>query len=71
MKNIFKSILLIIVIATSFIACDDELELFPHDQGSAETAFKGEGDFTNAVRGMYRRMLVGTYYGGQLQGYDG
>ncbi|MGM5468637.1 RagB/SusD family nutrient uptake outer membrane protein [Flavobacteriaceae bacterium LMO-SS05] len=65
-----KYLLVLIVFVTSFISCDQELEIFPNDQAASEVAFKGEGDFTNALRGMYRRMLGGAYYGGQLQGYD-
>lgn len=71
MKKMKKYILtLIILVSFGITSCDDELQIFPNDQQSSEVAFTGEGDFTNALRGMYRRMLGGTYYGGQLQGYD-
>lgn len=71
MKKMKKYLILFVaIVSTSFVSCDDELELFPTNQQSAEIALTGEGDFTNAVRGMYRRMLSESYYGGQLQGYD-
>ncbi|WP_282134396.1 RagB/SusD family nutrient uptake outer membrane protein [Seonamhaeicola maritimus] len=63
-------LILFTVLATTFMSCDEELQIFPTDQAASEVAFRGEGDFTNALRGMYRRMLGGTYYGGELQGYD-
>ena len=71
MKTMKKYLILFVaIVSTSFVSCDDELELFPTDQQAAENAFTGEGDFTNAVRGMYRRMLSEDYYGGEVQGYD-
>ncbi|NOQ92051.1 MAG: RagB/SusD family nutrient uptake outer membrane protein [Flavobacteriaceae bacterium] len=65
-----KYLILFVVFASLFTSCDAELETFPTSQVAADEAFKNEGDFTNAVRGMYRAMLSGSYYGGQLQGYD-
>ncbi|WP_197505847.1 RagB/SusD family nutrient uptake outer membrane protein [Urechidicola croceus] len=73
-----KYLLILTVLAVTFISCDDELETFPTSQIAADAAFKNEGDFTNALYGMYNDMLqsvdpdgnVKTYYGGALQGYD-
>lgn len=65
-----KYLILFVVFASLFTSCDDELETFPTSQVAADQAFKNEGDYSNAVRGMYRAMLSGSYYGGQLQGYD-
>jgi len=65
-----KYLILFVVFASLFISCDDELETFPTSQVAADQAFKNEGDFSNAVRGMYRAMLSGNYYGGVLQGFD-
>jgi hypothetical protein len=70
MKKMKKYILIISVLATSFFSCDGQLETFPTSSVAAEAAFKNEGDFTNAVRGMYLAMLNGNYYGGVLQGLD-
>lgn len=65
-----KYLLLFVVFASLFFSCDEELATFPTSQVSADEAFKNEGDFSNAVRGMYRAMLTGSYYGGSLQGFD-
>ena len=66
-----KYIILITILASVFISCDDELETYPTSSTEASQAFNTEGDFTNAVRGMYIETIInGTYYGGQLQGFD-
>ncbi len=65
-----KYILILSVIATSLFSCSGQLETFPTSSVAADAAFKNEGDFTNAVRGMYRAMLDDSYYGGVLQGFD-
>lgn len=70
-----KYILILSVIVTSLFSCDGQLETYPTSSVAAEAAFKNEGDFTNAVRGMYRAMIRdasnnGFYYGGELQGFD-
>ncbi len=65
-----KYLLLFIVFASLFTSCDDELETFPTSEIAADEAFRNEGDFANAVRGMYIAMLDGNYYGGDLQGFD-
>jgi len=70
MKKMKKYLILFVVFISLFTSCDDELDTFPTSQVAADQAFKNEGDFSNAVRGMYRAMLTGNYYGGQLQGYD-
>ncbi len=64
-----KYFILIIVIA-AFISCENQLETFPTSSIAADAAFKNDGDFENAVRGAYRAMLSGNYYGGSLQGFD-
>jgi len=66
-----KYIILLTILTSIFISCDDNLETYPTSSTEASQAFNTEGDFTNAVRGMYIEMIInGTYYGGQLQGFD-
>ncbi|MDX5584742.1 MAG: RagB/SusD family nutrient uptake outer membrane protein [Aureibaculum sp.] len=74
-----KYLLILIVLAVTFISCESQLETFPTSNLAADAAFRNEGDFTNAIRGMYRALIRdgltavvnnGYYYGGQLQGYD-
>jgi hypothetical protein len=65
-----KKYLLLLIILASFTSCEKQLETFPTSSVSADAAFRNEGDFSNAVRGAYRSMLSGSYYGGDLQGFD-
>jgi hypothetical protein len=65
-----KYIITIVVVLVAITSCDNKLDTFPSDELAAEEAFKGEGDFTNAINGAYLRMLNGPYYGGNVQGLD-
>ncbi len=68
-----KYLIIIVLLAITFTSCDGQLETFPSDAIAADVAFTNEGDFTNALRGMYLGMLDdinGQYYGGPLQAYD-
>lgn len=66
-----KYLILFIVLSSILISCDDKLETYPTSSTEASQAFNNEGDFTNAIRGMYIEMIINeTYYGGELQGYD-
>lgn len=66
---------LLIIVALIFTSCTDELNTSPTSNIGADEAFRNEGDFTNAIRGMYYTLFddrddTGLYYGGQLQGFD-
>ncbi|MCF6279543.1 MAG: RagB/SusD family nutrient uptake outer membrane protein [Flavobacteriaceae bacterium] len=65
-----KYILFLTIVSITLFSCDDKLETFPSSSISADEAFQNEGDFTNALLGVYLNMLSGSYYGGSLQGYD-
>jgi len=74
-----KHLLILIVLVGTFISCENQLDTFPTSRIAADEAFKNEGDFTNAIRGLYATMLDvpttatdarGNYYGGELQGFD-
>ena len=65
-----KKYLLILILAIAIISCDKQLETFPTSSIAADAAFNNEGDFTNAVRGLYTGLLGDNYYGGVLQGLD-
>jgi hypothetical protein len=65
-----KYLLILIVLTVTFISCEGQLETFPTTDIAADAAFRSEGDFTNAVRGLYPGLLGGNYYGGVLQGLD-
>lgn len=70
-----KKYLLIIIVALAFSSCENELNTSPTSNIGADEAFKNEGDFTNAIRGMYYALFddkddTGFYYGGELQGFD-
>jgi len=65
-----KYLILLIVLSIFFTSCDGQLETFPTSSVAADAAFKNQGDFENAIRGMYRAMLGGQYYGGVLEGLD-
>jgi starch-binding outer membrane protein, SusD/RagB family len=65
-----KKYLLLLIILASFTSCENQLDTFPTSSVAADAAFRNEGDFSNAVRGAYRAMLSGSYYGGDLQGFD-
>lgn len=65
-----KHILLILVLVVTITSCDNRLDTFPTSSVAAEEAFRNEGDFTNAIRGAYLRMLTGAYYNGSMQSRD-
>ena len=65
-----KYLLILIVLTITFISCEEQLETFPTSSIAADAAFNNEGDFTNALRGLYTGLLGGSYYGGVLQGLD-
>lgn len=65
-----KYILILTVIAIALTSCESQLETFPTSSVSADAAFNNEGDFSNAIRGVYRSMLNANYYGGLIQGFD-
>ncbi|WP_299055424.1 RagB/SusD family nutrient uptake outer membrane protein [uncultured Polaribacter sp.] len=65
-----KYILLILVLVITVTSCDNRLDTFPTSTVAAEEAFRNEGDFTNAIRGAYLRMLTGAYYNGSMQSRD-
>jgi len=65
-----KKYFIILILLATFTSCENQLETFPTSSIAADEAFKNEGDYTNAVRGAYRAMLSGNYYGGALQGFD-
>lgn len=70
-----KKYLILLIILASFTSCENQLETFPTSSIAADQAFKNEGDFSNAARGMYLAMIFDTdrngyYYGGDLQGFD-
>jgi len=61
--KLFKYIICLFFIAGSFTACDDELNLFPHDEVAVDASFSNIDDFTNAVRGLYTGFRRSGYYG--------
>jgi hypothetical protein len=65
-----KHILLILVLVITITSCDNRLDTFPTSTVASEEAFRNEGDFTNAIRGAYLRMLTGAYYNGSIQSRD-
>jgi len=65
-----KYLLILIVLTITLISCEEQLETFPTSSIAADAAFNNEGDFTNALRGLYTGLLGGNYYGGVLQGLD-
>ncbi|WP_296620876.1 RagB/SusD family nutrient uptake outer membrane protein [Marivirga sp.] len=52
--------------AFTFTACDEELNLEPFDALDTSTAFNTNSDFNQAMRGVYRSLLDGNYYGGEF-----
>ncbi|MGJ8743615.1 RagB/SusD family nutrient uptake outer membrane protein [Polaribacter sp.] len=75
-----KYIITLLVLVVAITSCDNRLDTFPTSTVATEEAFKGEGDFTNALNGAYESMLIyrpggGTaptvdYYGGVTQGLE-
>jgi len=61
--KIFKYIFCLTVFACSFMACDDQLELFPHDELAVEESFQNVEDFNNAIKGLYTGFRRSGYYG--------
>lgn len=55
-----KKIIIILVLCTLGISCEDELTIFPEDSLSVPTFFKTEKDFTQAVNATYEP-LRGMY----------
>lgn len=52
--------------AITFTACEDELNLEPFNALDASQSFNTNTDFTQAIRGVYRSLLNGSYYGGEF-----
>ncbi|HDZ05707.1 hypothetical protein LCGC14_0065860 [marine sediment metagenome] len=48
-----KKIIILLVLCTLGISCDDELTIFPEDSLSVPTFFKTEEDFTQAINATY------------------
>ena len=65
-----KYIITILVLVVTITSCDNKLDTFPTSTVAAEQAFRNEGDFTNAIRGAYLRLLTGAYYDGSMQSRD-
>jgi hypothetical protein len=70
MKKMKKYIILILVLVITTTSCDNKLDTFPTSTVATEQAFANDGDFTNALRGAYLRMLTGAYYNGSIQSRD-
>jgi hypothetical protein len=70
MKKMKKYIILILVLVITTTSCDNKLDTFPTSTVATEQAFANDGDFTNALRGSYLRMLTGAYYNGSIQSRD-
>ncbi len=62
MKNIFKTIVLLVFGILIFNSCSDELDQQPHDSFSPDTFYQTVSDFENATRGIYEGFVAGSYY---------
>ncbi len=49
------------------VSCDDNLELSPNNSLDTGQALQQPSDFTNAIKGVYSRFRIGTYWGGWYQ----
>lgn len=67
MKNI-KNILVIAIIATSFISCDKWLDIKPADRLVEESVFNSEPGFLSAITGLYMDLQSHNSYGAALGG---
>jgi hypothetical protein len=56
--NLFGSLLIMSLLLTGITACRKALDKVPYDQVDEANAFVTEQDFTNALRGMYNRMIM-------------
>ncbi len=63
MKNNILYIFFGLLLLGSFSSCDKELELFPQDAIAVDLAYQNEGNFTDAIRGVYSAFRRDGYYG--------
>jgi len=49
-----------------FTSCEEKLDLQPFDALDTTSSFETNSDFTQAIRGVYRSLLDGNYYGGEI-----
>jgi len=61
--KLFKYIFCLVFITCSFVACDDQLELYPLHEVAVEESFQNVEDFNNAVKGLYTGFRRSGYYG--------
>ncbi len=64
MKNIFYKITVLALIIGGFTSCDKELDQIPFDEFGTENAYVTAADYENAIRGVYRTLAFGSFYGG-------
>ncbi len=57
-RNIIYGVLTTAFLLFGMSACKKALEKVPYDQVPEEYAFNSEQDFTNALRGLYNRMII-------------
>ena len=68
MKNIFYKITVLALILGAFTSCDKELDQVPFDEFGTENAYVTAADYENAIRGIYRTLTFGPFYGGSDAG---
>lgn len=71
MKNIFS--ILLVLVAFSFVSCEDELDLIPYDGLTDTQLFQSASGFETATKGVYSGFRAYGYYGessGMLGGPD-
>ena len=68
MKNIFYKITVLALVVGAFTSCDDKLDQVPFDEFGTENAYVTAADYENAIRGVYRTLTFGPFYGGSDAG---
>ncbi|MDC6367614.1 MULTISPECIES: RagB/SusD family nutrient uptake outer membrane protein [Flavobacteriaceae] len=72
----YKYIFLITVVSLGFISCEDELDILPITEKSANSFFSNEAEIESAIAGVYGQLQNGGLYGldligvGEISGED-
>ena len=72
----YKYILLIMLVSLSIISCEDELDILPITEKSANNFFSNEAEIESAIAGAYGQLQNGGLYGldligvGEISGED-
>ena len=63
MKNNILYIFFGLLLLGSFSSCEEQLELFPQDAIAVDLAYQNEGNFSDAIKGVYSAFRRSGYYG--------